>query len=205
MAFAGQLRILARKHLEEGLAAQAVELLRRAREARKEVEVAELGAALWLTGDAAGACDDWLYEMRRFRRHEPMYNDVGIITIPALLWWATAHKDLPEVAQHRREVVDDLKWRSTLRYMKVSPWALTCAGFLLGRNSEEELFAAINRKSEYTNVHDSLRTYFYIGAKALDQGDVAKYKAMLAKAASFVPHYHYVELNLIRHELDRLS
>jgi hypothetical protein len=184
---------------------EAIRLLREARETSSAFQFEEIGLCLWLLNRPVEACEDWNLEMERFRRHETQYSEVGSILVPSLLWWASAHRDIPEATQYRSSTIKDIKWRRGLKFVQRHAWSACCADFLLDRRSHDELIAAACTDNDLVRNMEMQRSYFFLAAKALDAGDISKYLAILEQSLAYDHDVLQPELFLARFEIARIK
>jgi tetratricopeptide (TPR) repeat protein len=202
--------------MKEGNFAEALSQYEKFRAAYPGPQLDQVGICLWRLGEYQAACEDWVFENERFDRNETTELEFGGVTVPSLLWWASSHLDLPEHNRYHEIAIKALKRRMKLRRTQQSGWPAACAQYLLGDASEQPMFQANEERlqkatenalkeaarimgervplPEYAqeDLDQSrkwglLQTYFYIGAKALFERKIARYKEMLNLCLENVP------------------
>lgn len=218
--------------MREGLFPEALELLFKFRAAHSGFQLDEIGVCLWCTGQYQAACDDWVFEIERYNRRESTYADFGAVTVPSLLWWASAHADLPERDRYRTIAIKTLKKRAKTRRVQRSGRSFLVA-FLLGTAGSGAIDEIIEHElkrrqasnpaslitsdpaatqpdyavedleqKEKWQLHEA---HFYRGAKVLAEGDIARYRQELAHCLENIPpKAQPIEHPLVRHELQRV-
>jgi len=183
------------------------------------------GICLWCIGRYQEACEDWVFENERFDKHETTYMEYGGITVPSLLLWASSHKDVPNRDNYHSVAQNAIKRRLKLSRTKRSGLPLACGEYLLGVSDEQTMvdFIDADRETLCWNKRESnlpdyaqenveqatkwqlVKAYFYVGAKALLKGDIARYKEMLTHCLENVPPKPPPEFFLIAYELARIE
>jgi tetratricopeptide (TPR) repeat protein len=163
----------------------------------------KVGVALWLRGLKDAACDDWANEIRRIRSKVITQSDAaGGITPIALLWWASAH---PEVSSWKKTADKELRHQWKNKTCQRNLWPGTLAPFLLGLIPQDALLNAAVESTSYEPIQKRhwRAAHFYIGAKCLDQNDLAGYEEHL-KLCIQEEDILTAEYYLARYELDHL-
>lgn len=160
-----------------------------------------IGVALWLQGNEEEAVDMWHKLVQDHLAGKIVYSDMaGGVESGALLWFAACFEQF----RHYQKVAERLlKKKNKLKRNKY--WPGPVAQYLLGNISEEDLKLAAN-KSNNLKERQLCQAYFYIGAKALLNGDKKSLlKAMADSVATGSPNYMENEYYLARYELSRYS
>jgi hypothetical protein len=169
-----------------------------------------VGATLWLQGQRVAACEDWVYEISRRRSGEITHSDdAGGVQVPVLLWWGSAHEGQGE---WRGPAVKELKDRDrNMRRRKDhypgplrrwDRWPGVLAPFLLGTSTEEALLPHLEDPNPFMAVR-RCPAHFYLGARRLDEGDLAGYRQQLELAVGqgdnsiLAPEYHLARAELL--------
>lgn len=173
------------------------------------LQVPFVGVTLWLQGKHDAACEDWANEITRRRAGEFTHvtDDAGGVEIPALLWWASAH---PALDGWRKTAEAELQRRGRTKQCQRSSWPGPVVPFLLGSTTEEDLSAAVLASySPDTGVLAAWRqckAHFYLGARALDQGNITRYREQLSQAMGQEPSLIlHAEYHLARADLQALD
>jgi hypothetical protein len=156
------------------------------REVRKPMGIVRrsvplIGVALWLQGRREAACEDWASEIARRRTGDLTYGDnAGGAHVPALLWWASAHRGL----DHWRSLaVDELRRRARTKKCQHSRWPGPVVPFLLGKSSPEALLGAVPETHPF-RPNWLCQARFYIAAACRSRGELPECREHMTLAAS---------------------
>lgn len=223
------------KLMREGRFEAALEQLLKYRAAYPGPQVDAIGVCLWCAGEYQAACEDWAFEIERHDRRETTYADFGAVTVPSLLWWASAHADLPDRDRYRAIAVKTLRKRAKTKRVQRSRRCIIVA-YLLGEADDQAILGDVKEQVDHarqraldqasrmmnepvTNLHEYAledldqaqksiihEAHFYLGAKALTEGDIGRYRNELACCLEHIPpRVQPVEATLVPYELLRID
>lgn len=159
----------------------------------------KIGVVLWLKGNELEATEVWHCLVQDHLAGKIVYTDMaGGVGSGALLWFAACFE---QFRYYQKEAEELLKKKSKLKRNK--HWPGPVAQYLLGNISEEDLKLTA---CESNNLKERrlCQAYFYIGAKALLNGDKKSFlKAMADSVAIGPPNYIENEYYLARYESAR--
>lgn len=157
-----------------------------------------IGVALWLQGKEQEAADVWQGLVQDHLAGKIAYSDMaGGVESGALLWFAACFEKFRHYLKPAEKL---LKKKCKLKRNKY--WPGPVAQYLLGNISEEDLkFAAC--EVDELRERQLCQAYFYIGAKALFNGDEEGFRKAMKDAVA-IDNYVENEYYLARCELTRL-
>lgn len=160
-----------------------------------------IGVALWLKGSEQEATEIWHDLVQNHLAGKIVYSDMaGGIESGALLWFAACFE---KFRQYQKTAEKLLKKKVKLKRNKY--WPGPVVQYLLGNISEEDFKLTACKSSNLKERH-LCQAYFYIGAKALLNGDNNRYwEAMADSVATGPPNYVENEYYLARHELKKFK
>lgn len=164
----------------------------------------EIGMVLWLKGQEQEAANIWYNLVQALTKGKIVFSDLaGGVQSGTLLWFASCYEGLRNYYEPAKKFLEK-KAKSS----KIRDWPGPIAQYLLGISPEEELIhlATSSTKSEILGDRRLCQAYFYIGAKALANGDKKRFKeSMLESVRTGKRSRIELEYYLAKYELERAS
>lgn len=160
----------------------------------------DVGIALWLKGKEQEAADVWHGLVQDHLAGKIEYSDrAGGVESGNLLWFAACF----EKFRHYQKPAEKLL-KKKCKLKRIKYWPGPVAQYLLGNISEENLKVAARESGSRAERH-LCQASFYIGAKALLNGDKRRFREAMAEVTSGELSFIEKEYYLARHELSRNS
>ncbi len=163
----------------------------------------EIGMVLWLKGQEQEAASIWYNLVQALTKGKIVFSDMaGGVQNGALLWFASCYEGLRNYYEPAKKFLE-----KKVKSPKIRHWPGPIAQYLLKNLSEEELIqAATCNESKILEDRQLCQANFYIGAKALANGDKKRFKeSMLESVRTGKRSRIELEYYLAKYELERAS